>query len=371
LRRLIIFLGVAVTASMFSLATASARGSSEQPVGGAPEGPSSSVLYDQTTGTPGGFVRSMISGNFAPFRSGPCGSAPSDRSCFAADDFTVPPGPAWAIESIHVDGRGGAGDVFRWEAIRADGLPSGEEDAPFSTPSSTAGFTTKNALPGADDFDVPSRSKELDVFDSDPALPPGHYWLSVSAGPPFATPSQSTPSVWEWQAQSPVAGSPAAWSAAQCEPNYSYEYLASCGQAGPDLRFRIEGQRITKAFSSLKIGKALRTPDGGLNIAVTFPDLLKQPGLTIRKVKGPGPIATLVKYFEVLKHGRPNSYQSYAGGSVPAILEVRPRGQLAQKLREGQTAKLQLRLSYRREINASQPIAEPAGSKTIAVVLKR
>jgi hypothetical protein len=348
-------------------------------VGAAPEAPPSKVLYDQTKGTPTGYVRSMQSGSFGPELPGPCGNEPGDQSCFAADDFTIPPGPAWNIENVHVDGRGGVGDVFRWEALEAGGLPPGEEGDPFQLPAggesvvAGAGFTTEAALPGSDDFDIPVRPEHTQGFlDGDPALPPGHYWLSVSAAPPFSLPSRPTPSVWEWEAESPAESSPAAWSAGQCDPSFAYRPLAACGQAGPDLRFRIEGQRITKSFSSMKIGRMLPTPDGGLNVAVTFPGAVQEPGLTVKEVAGPGTISTSVKYYAVFKHGKPeNMYGAYTGGPLPAVVKVRPRAGLAAALREGRSVKVRLELSYKRAVDSEHAIAVPAGSKTVAVVLKK
>jgi hypothetical protein len=316
----------------------------------------------------------MESGNDTPEPSSTvlCGNGPSESSCFAADDFTVPPGPPWYVEVVHVDGRGGTGDVFSWEALQSDGPPAAEELnlGPFEFHFGStvlAGGGSETALPGADDFDIGSTGGFQGA-----ALTPGHYWLSVYATPPFTKPPVRTPSTWEWQTQSPANGSPALWSAPQCAEGF-YQLLAGCGQPGPDLRFRLEGQLLDKSFNSLKIGKKLQTPDGGVNIAATLAGIPDQHGLMIEKIGGKGAIARpIVKYDWSFKHGLPAQPTSaYAGGNLPVIIKVRPGPKLAEALRNGKEVKLHLLASYTRAINSSEPISIPSGSRKFSVVLKK
>jgi hypothetical protein len=315
-------------------------------------------------------VLSLSSGNFATSpedEAKPC--SPSATSCYAADDFTVPPGPAWYVKSVHVDGTGGSGDVINWEALGGSDAPAPEQGGlgPFALPPppvALASGTNYGQASGSDNFDLPAGTGDF----AGTALPPGHYWLTTYAN----SSKPGTPaSEWKWQTQSGSDGSGAVWSSADCGSQAAYKPLSACGQAGSELRFRIEGELLDSGFSGMTVGKARRTPDGGVNIPVELSGLAERPGVVVKKVKGKGKIFTLAKEGWGIVKGVPAGAPLGPNGEVPVVVKVRPAGGTAAALKAGKKIKMVLSITYTRRVNSFGPITIPSTTKKVAVLLKK
>ncbi len=331
------------------------------------------VLYDQTGGAPADSVLSLSSGNFPTSpedESKPCGVA--GTSCYGLDDFTVPQGSAWYVKSVHVDGQGGTGDVMSWQAIEGANPPKPSEGglSPFDSPPppiALASGSTGTPVSGSNDFDVPVSSAEPSAG---MAIPPGHYWLSAYGGIPLGV-KGGQPSTWKWQTQSGSDGSPAQWSSEDCGSQHEYKPLSACGQPGEEMRFRIEGELLDSSFSKLTVGKARRTPDGGVNIPVELNGFPERPGVVVKKVKGKGKVFTIAKEGWGLVRGKPAPSPLGPNDEVPVVVKVRPAGATASALRAGKTIKMVLSISYTRRVESFTPIAIPKATKKVAVLLKK
>jgi hypothetical protein len=178
-----------------------------------PAAASATVLYDQTTGTPGGTVTSA---HHTP-------SAGIDAD--AADDFIVPAGVIWNLGSVDVKGEAPSVVQTGNAVLFADagGHPGTELFRQSGVP-----------FPGGLVEDLPLTGV--------PPLPPGHYWISV-----YTTWSISP---WNWRRQSPTYGFPAVWenpangAGTGCT---TFQPLTQCGFAptqGTDLQFRLNGDAI-------------------------------------------------------------------------------------------------------------------------------
>jgi hypothetical protein len=331
---------------------------------------SATVLYDQTDGSPNGSVLSLSSDNFAASpeeESKPCG--PTATSCYAADDFTVPPGPAWYVKNVHVDGTGGSGDLLSWEALASSNPPAPEQGGlgAFALPPppvALASGSNYGQPSGSDDFDMPTG---VGIY-AGTALPPGHYWLSASASP---SKSGTPASEWKWETRSGSDGSAAVWSSVDCGSQAAYKPLTDCGQPGTEMRFRIEGEVLDSSFSGLTVGKTRRTPDGGVNIPVELSGLPERPGVVVKKVKGKGKVSTLAKEGWTIVKGAPAPGQLGPNGEVPVVVKVRPSGATATALKAGKKIKMVLSITYTRRVNSFGPITIPSMTKKVAVLLKK
>ncbi len=140
----------------------------------------------------------------------------------AADDFTVPSGQSWIVETVRADTDGGA------------------EPATFNI----RFYTDAAQLPGAIVADRPnvvalSHAPEVVDLGSPVSLSPGTYWVSV----------QSPLDGWLWGNRSVVSGNMAAWSgtpppAAGCMAGLTgwFPRARDCTTSGgPDQRFRLDG----------------------------------------------------------------------------------------------------------------------------------
>ncbi len=174
-----------------------------------PAAASADVLYDQTSGAPGGIVMSSHHATL--------GSTDAD----AADDFPVPPGLIWRLSSIDVQG-----------------------SMPSATSATAVIFADAAGLPGAELFRqsgiaFPSGPAQSMSLSGVPPLPPGNYWLSVY------TLWSSDP--WGWQRQSPTYGYSAVWENAlngEGTGCTSFRALTQCGRSSAsatDLVFRLDG----------------------------------------------------------------------------------------------------------------------------------
>jgi hypothetical protein len=322
----------------------------------APAGAGAEVLYDQTAGAAAGAVPSILanySGEVAPGAT--CDGNFTDANCFAADDFTVPPGPPWVVSNLHVVGQGGAGDSLSWQVAEAAGPPAPQTSTdglalPFASPvggggAGYGGTTTATA----DGFDSSAPGPLL--------LSPGHYWLSAYV----STVGSKSIAPWSWQTLSSVSGSPALWLSSQCTNPPEYLVLSRCGIPGSDLSFRLEGGQLTSHYSDFQVGKKERTPDGGLNVFVVFPGPFAPGSPKLKKVSGPGKVTFLRTIAPKLE----------PDGTVPAVIRIRPAGKTAAALKEGKRFKIGVQVSFTRYLPPTNGISVPPSTRTLRMVLKK
>jgi hypothetical protein len=172
---------------------------------------SAAVLYDQTDSPSG---TGILSQNDGP------------QNVQAADDFTVPPGQPWKVESVDVVGAYdlGAGpitsaNVFLYSdngALPGTELFAGQNVAPLN---GTAG----------PDFSVPLTGA--------PQLAQGSYWVSVQVNIPAGN-------IWDWQTRSTQSGNPRAFidhSGALCGGVWAHVGAGCPIGPVPDQLFRLNG----------------------------------------------------------------------------------------------------------------------------------
>jgi hypothetical protein len=305
------------------------------------------ILYDQTTGARGGFVLSEEAVQSHRFDCDqPTYIGDLSQDCYAADDFTVPPGAPWYIQNVHVDGEGGIGDRFTWSALPGDVLPA---EPATSLVASATGFV--NRPPGAGSFDISGAT--FQGPNNGVALQPGHYWLQVKAGglDPLKPERKAKP--WGWQTQTPLTGYQAVWANPPCG-GASWKYLSECGLPAGDLRFRIEGELVNREFSAFKLSKRFRRPAGGVVMAGTFPG----PGeLTLRKLAGKAKLEPCKCW--VVDHG----------GHYLAGIKVKPVGATKAALKEGGKVAVKVAVTYTRAV--SDTVAAPPNTQILNLVLKK
>lgn len=303
------------------------------------------VLYDQTSGVPGGLVasqQSVVAPTNDCLRTFP--NQFDAQDCIAADDFTVPAGPAWSITGIRADGAGGVGDRFKYELFKdVAGLP-------FSSSSAQLG-RGEGPGPKSGSGDIAFKSKAwgrgLGV------LPPGNYWLSVYAD---GLENESSATSWYWQAQSPQVGREAAW-LKTCGGSGSGEerwsYLSACGQSGPDLRFRLEGERMTRSFGKFRLGKPKPKHNGGFTVYGTFPG----PGkLTLTGVGKAGRKTVEARDKPVI-------------ASTPVPIQINPTPEAKRALKAGKKLRVRVAISYVRAAGIRKQ--GPAYTRTLALALDK
>jgi hypothetical protein len=139
------------------------------------------VLYDQYDNAGANATLSATFDDFPTFSSD------------LADDFVVPAGQTWNVESIDADGTyfNGIGSAFDWNVfIYADnaGLPGAQVYSTLNQPVTVNGTTfTVNLTPAA-------------------VLTAGTYWIEIQANMNFATQGE-----WGWTDRTVQSNSPAAW----------------------------------------------------------------------------------------------------------------------------------------------------------------
>ena len=205
----------AIGQSQFPTPTSGAAGAHPITILPMPKAPQV-VLYDQynnasTTGT--------LSATFTDFPT---------FSSDLADDFVVPAGQTWNVQSIDADGVyfNGAGPATSWNVfIYADsaGLPGMQIFSAINQPVTVVGTTYTVALP------VPA------------VLTAGTYWVEIQANMTFGTQGE-----WGWTDRTVLSNSPAAWQNpgggfAVC-PTWMPK-LATCvpTAGGPDQVYRLNG----------------------------------------------------------------------------------------------------------------------------------
>ena len=174
------------------------------------------VLYDQYDNASANATLSATFDDFPTF------------SADLADDFVVPGGETWNVESIDADGTyfNGAGPAFDWNVFiytDSGGLPGTQVYSTLNQPVTVNGTTfTVNLTPAA-------------------VLSAGTYWIEIQANMDFATQGE-----WGWTDRTVQSNNPAAWQNpgggfGVC-PTWAPK-LAVCvpTAGGPDQVYRING----------------------------------------------------------------------------------------------------------------------------------
>ena len=173
------------------------------------------ILYDQYDNLSG---TATLSATFTDF---------VDFGADLADDFVVPAGQTWTVESIDADGLyfNGAGPATDWNVFLytdAGGLPGGIVASETNLPATQVGTTfTVNFAPSV-------------------ALTAGTYWIEIQANMTFATQGE-----WGWTDRTVQSNSPAAWQNPGggflvC-PSWTAKLVCVPTAGGPDQVYRING----------------------------------------------------------------------------------------------------------------------------------
>ncbi|MBP6871325.1 MAG: carboxypeptidase regulatory-like domain-containing protein [Bacteroidales bacterium] len=173
---------------------------------------SRAVLYQQTNSSGAG----MASQDFETVYDA--------YDCQGADDFYVPAGMQWTIQTITATGSGSTTATLANVYIYADnaGMPA----ASASTTLMNLTCTNANAVLT---INIPGNI----------VLGPGHYWVSVQDASPYATYGQ-----WYWTRTTSIYNSGACWR----NPGNGFglgattwTYMANIGYPNNDFMFRLEG----------------------------------------------------------------------------------------------------------------------------------
>jgi hypothetical protein len=158
-------------------------------------------------------------------------SAGSGQGVFSiADDFTVPAGQSWTIQSVFADG------INDLNALNIGAMTVHLYATAGSTPGAQL-FAAQGVIPvqgPADDYAVPTVGA--------PPLGPGTYWVSVQANVDY--PSQ----IWDWSTRTVLSGSPAVIDTPVVAGCTRWTVRGSLvplpcptAQGGPDQLFRLDG----------------------------------------------------------------------------------------------------------------------------------
>ncbi len=144
-----------------------------------------------------------------------------------ADDFVVPAGQTWNVQSIDADGIyfNGPGPAFDWNVFiytNSAGLPGTQVFSALHQPVSVVGTTFTVTLPSA------------------AVLSAGTYWIEIQANMDFATQGE-----WGWTDRTVQSNSPAAWQNPGggfgiC-PTWTNKLTCITTAGGPDQVFRLNG----------------------------------------------------------------------------------------------------------------------------------
>ena len=173
------------------------------------------VLYDQYDNAGANATFSGTLDDFPDFNSD------------LADDFVVPSGETWNVESIDADGTyfNGVGPAFDWNVFiytDSGGLPGTQVYSTLNQPVTVNGTTfTVNLTPAA-------------------VLSEGTYWIEIQANMDFATQGQ-----WGWTDRTVQTGNSAAWQNPGggfgiC-PTWTPKLTCIPTASGPDQVYRING----------------------------------------------------------------------------------------------------------------------------------
>src|SRR5438874_1227275 len=144
-----------------------------------------------------------------------------------ADDFVVPAGETWNVESIDADGTyfNGVGPAFDWNVFiytDSGGLPGTQVFSALNQPVTVVGTTFTVTLP------------------SPAVVSAGTYWIEIQANMDFATQGE-----WGWTDRTVQSNGPAAWQNpggffGVC-PTWTAKLTCIPTASGPDQVYRING----------------------------------------------------------------------------------------------------------------------------------
>jgi subtilisin-like proprotein convertase family protein len=195
------------------------------------------VLYSQNTPLAGGTVLTSHDSLYNP----------DDDEL--ADDFVVPDGQEWMVQSVHATGyydpqRPATFNVMFYSDASGGALP---QTTPLITRSAQA-YSSSAAAGELGDFKI--------SLGTPARLNPGHYWVSVQAV------ENSAGTGWWWNNRFPQAGSPAAYRNTGGAPGTCHAWTAksSCGSQNPDLLFQLDGTSRTASVIINQVGAASPYP---------------------------------------------------------------------------------------------------------------
>ncbi|HPI86588.1 MAG TPA: carboxypeptidase-like regulatory domain-containing protein, partial [Bacteroidales bacterium] len=242
---------------------------------------SRAVLYQQTNSSGAG----MASQDFETVYDA--------YDCQGADDFYVPAGMQWTIQTITATGSGSTTATLVHVYIYADnaGMPA----ASASTTLMNLTCTNANAVLT---INIPGNI----------VLGPGHYWVSVQDASPYATYGQ-----WYWTRTTSIYNSGACWR----NPGNGFglgattwTYMANIGYPNNDFMFRLEGTSGPVPTCDYRIDLYDHYGDGwnGGYLDVLVNGAVVLDNITLASGSGPA-----IYYFTV-NSGAPITTIFYAGG---------------------------------------------------------
>jgi hypothetical protein len=321
------------------------------------------VLYDQTN-SPEGLVSSQDfeSGTSRPPAPPTPTASYNAFDTTVADDFTVPSGESWTIHGVHA-----LGNLipFEWSCSRFCG-------GGITPAARVRIYEASGTLPGAAVFTSTSIRPIDGGIEADlalpvrgaPALPPGHYWVSVQAIKDLNPLGQ-----WSWTETAVQSGDPSVFE------NPGNGFGTGCTTFMPKRAQCIPGARLDQAFSlNGTVGSPAvppptpepqqpPPPEGGppppagapVPIVGTPPNEFrfgkvkknKKKGTAKLTVKVPGPgeleLATTknIKPDQGLSEGG-----SFIGAAGKKPVSIKPRGKAKKKLNTKGKATVKAKVTY-------------------------
>jgi hypothetical protein len=267
-----------------------------------PTSPATVVLYDQYNHAG---ASSTLSAKFTDF---------STFDSDVADDFVVPTGQTWNVQSIDADGVyfSGSGPATDWNVLfYADnaGLPGSVIYTELHQPASQSGSTFSVNLP------VPA------------ILNAGRYWVEIQANMTFGTQGE-----WGWTGRTVTSHNPAAWQ----NPGGAFgvcghwgSKAVSCGQdpSEPDQVYRLNGTlggstpTPTPAPTSSPTPTPTPIPTGPPIVATNPAVNVAHFSATLNGTVNPNGLDTTVhfEYGTTTNYGSSTATQNYSGNTVQNI----------------------------------------------------
>jgi len=265
-----------------------------------PTSPATVVLYDQYNHLGNSSTLSATFTDFSTFDSD------------VADDFVVPTGQTWNVQSIDADGMyfSGSGPATDWNVLFfADnaGLPGSVIYIQVHQPASQSGSTFSVNLP------VPA------------ILNAGRYWVEIQANMTFDTQGE-----WGWFGRTVTSSNPAAWQ----NPGGAFgvcrtwgRKAIACGQdpSEPDQVYRLNGTLSESSPTPTPAPTSSPTPTPtptGPPIVSTNPATNVSNFLaTLNGTVNPNGLSTAVyfQYGTTTSYGSSTATQNYSGNTVQNV----------------------------------------------------
>jgi hypothetical protein len=253
----------------------------------------------------------------------------------AADDFTVPPGQSWTIDRVDVLGSysaAGPASSSRVKVYEASGtLPGASVFTSISMPAD-GGVGPNFALP----------------VSGAPALPPGHYWVSVQAILDLVPGG-----LWFWRERTAQSGDPAVWEnpadgfGTGCT---TFKRLNDCAAVPqfPDLAFRLNGSIGSPAVPPPPPEPPEPPPDDGapageFSLGKVKKNTKKGTAKLTVNVPAPGQLA-------LAKNKKVKGTEKTADAAGKEKLPIKPKGKAKKKLNQTGKAKVNAKVTYMPDI---------------------